>query len=113
MYDLVLQLGIFLSLGGIIYIVSRALPRINDVETNPVQLFSFAKWFSGRFPLERMDSVFASFAEKGLRRFRVGVLRVDNWLNYRINKIKSNGNGRNGLETQNSLFRQDNSETPK
>lgn len=114
MYDLILQLAVFLSLGAMIYLVSRTLPRINDVEPEISTSLSRFDSFLGKLPLEKLDAIFGGFLEKVLRRVRVGVLRFDNWLNYKINQVKetngTNGNGRNGINGQHALLQENSAE---
>ncbi|MBI2591435.1 MAG: hypothetical protein HYW34_02040 [Candidatus Brennerbacteria bacterium] len=114
MYDLILQLAVFFSLGAIIYLVSRALPRINDVEIEVKTPLARFDSFLAKLPLEKLDAIFGSFLEKALRRFRVGVLRLDNWLNYKINQVKetngTNGNGKNSFNGQHALLQENSAE---
>lgn len=113
MYDLILQLAVFLSLGAMIYLVSRALPRINDIEVEAKTPLARFDSFLAKLPLEKLDVIFGSFLEKFLRRFRVGVLRLDNWLNYKINQVKAanvNGNGKVGFSNgQHALLQEEKS----
>ena len=98
MYDLILQLAVFLSLGAMIYLVARALPRVSDVETEASTPLARFDSFLTKLPLEKLDAIFGGFLEKVLRRLRVVVLRLDNWLNSKINQVKeNNGNARNSL----------------
>lgn len=112
MYDLILQLAVFLSLGAMIYLISRALPRINDVEVEIKTPLARFDSFLAKLPLEKLDAVFGSFLEKALRRIRVGVLRLDNWLNSKLNQVKAaNGNGKNGFSNgQHALLQEEKSE---
>lgn len=111
MYDLILQLVVFLSLGAMIYLISRALPRINDVEVEIKTPLARFDSFLAKLPLEKLDAVFGSFLEKALRRVRVGVLRLDNWLNSKLNQVKAtNGNGKNGFSNgQHALLQEEKS----
>lgn len=112
MYDLILQLSVFLSLGAIIYLISRALPRVNDAEPPAKQPFSFFTWAFANLPFEKMDIMSAGFLEKILRRFRVGILKVDNWLNFKINRVKEiNGNGKNNSINKPNLFKIEDAES--
>ena len=112
MYDLILQLAVFLSLGAMIYLVARALPRVSDVETEASTPLARFDSFLTKLPLEKLDAIFGGFLEKVLRRLRVGVLRIDNWLNNKINQVKTaNGNGKNGLGNgQHALLREEKNE---
>lgn len=117
MYDLILQLAVFFSLGAMIYLVSRALPRINDIEAETSTPLARFDSFLAKLPLEKLDAVFGNFLEKALRRLRVGVLRIDNWLNNRINQVKetngTNGGGTGGFNGQHALLREEKSSPAK
>lgn len=104
MYSLILQLGIFLSLGGIIYIISRTLPRISEIETQPQKPLFLKKWLS-QLPLEKFDSFFSELFEKFLRRARVVVLKADNWVNIKIARMKERGGVKEGSEVRQNIFK--------
>ena len=104
MYSLILQLGFFLSLGGIIYVISRALPRISEVETQPQKPFFLKKWFS-QLPLEKFDAYFSEFFEKFLRRARVIMLKADNWVNIKIARMKEREGIKEGSKVKQNIFK--------
>lgn len=89
-----------------IYIISRAFPRINDVEERKLGTFPLGRWLSNNLPLERLDTALYSFLEKSLRRSRLVVMRMDNWLNSRINRVKkTNDKNGNGNGNHSALFK--------
>jgi|SRR3989338_3474631 len=103
MQDFYLQLVLFISLGTVIYVAARAVPRISEGESERKP----ARNFLTSLPLHKFDAAAASFLEKLLRKVKVLLLRVDNGVNGYLSKIRSsNGNG-NGVNGQKSLFTKD------
>lgn len=87
MYDLILQLLIFSSLGAIIFLLARALPRVSD--TGQVEhSTSFFDRLLTHLPLERVDAALDSFFEKFLRKVKILVLKLDNLINHYLGRIK-------------------------
>jgi hypothetical protein len=95
MGDLFLQLVFFGSIGALVYMASRALPRM-DEEGDTRPLF---RGVLSKLPTHKADAVLSSLTEKTLRRLKVTVLRVDNGLNHYLGRVKSNSAGR-----QKSIF---------
>lgn len=100
MTDFILQLAVFLSLGAIVYILARAIPRIEEEERT--QNLFFGR-LAAHLPVHKFDAALASFLEKNLRKMRVVLLKVDNGVSNFLGKIKTNGNGSGG-NGQKSLF---------
>ncbi len=84
---------LMVSLAAIIYVVVRTLPRIDD--GTPGNKNVFEKWLTSELP-ERFDAIFNGFLMKLLRKLKVVLLKVDNYLSGHIKKIKPEGdtNGR-------------------
>lgn len=106
MYNFFLQTIAFVSLGAIIYLFARAIPRVNDSgEENigkPSGLRSYFDRLGSRLPLSKIDAILNSFFEKFLRKSKVIVMKVDNLLNMYINKVrKVNGNGKGSNGSKN------------
>ena len=105
MYDFILQLTFMGSLGTIVYLVARAVPRISDGEAHLTPHGKFDAWL-GSLPFEQVDAFLNTSLEKTLRKTKIGVLKVDNLLTTYLNKVKSasgkNGNGNSpiGLPTE-------------
>lgn len=96
MYEFILQLAVFLSLGVIVFLMARAVPRIEEgVGTNAAS--SQPNYFDRlleRIPLNKFDSSINSFLSKILRRLKVFVLKIDNLITNHLNKLlKKNHNG--------------------
>ncbi len=81
----ILEILIFLGLGGVVYALARALPRIND------QDFQHHKnnRISWLVPyLEKADELLQIYLERFLRRLKVLVMRLDNWVSQRLVSFK-------------------------
>lgn len=96
MYDFILQLFIFGSLGTIVYLMAQGLSRLGEAETSVARSSVFDRILT-RLPLEKVDGALSVASEKGLRRLRVIVLRFDNWINAALSRVKrQNGGKQNG-----------------
>lgn len=99
MYNFILQIFIMVSLGTIVFLVARTLPRITETETvNPPK--RKINWFSS-FPFEKIDEAINAFMEKFLRRIKLILMKMDNTVSKHLNKFKKNGN--NNGNTGNGL----------
>jgi hypothetical protein len=93
MYDLLLQISLFLSIAAVLYVLVRAVPRISETGERLHPAGKFDRVL-GKLPLHQIDGHLNRFFEKTLRRLKVIILRADNTVNMRLNKIKqTNGNG--------------------
>ena len=106
MYDLILQIIVFGSLGLVIYLMARALPRISDNATAPRGPGFFDRLMA-KVPMAEIDQNINSFLAKFLRKLKVVVMKVDNFINHRLGKIsKKAGSGnteKTGDNTQQML----------
>ena len=90
MYDFLLQTIVFASLGLVIFLLARTLPRLSEeVASTEVKNHYFDR-FIKKLPLEKIDSTLNSFIGKALRRTKIVILKVDNLLNRYLNKNKKN-----------------------
>ena len=99
MYSLVLQLILFSSLGVILYLMARAMPRLDERK----EVVHASGWFDrmlSRMPLAKVDAGVNSFLEKLLRKTRVIVLKVDNLLNQYLNQVKRGSAKKNGISNE-------------
>jgi len=79
------------GLGGIVYLIARGIPRIDDtLREEPKNKIDHKidHWFS-KIPIEKFDVALSNFLEKFLRRTRIGLLRMDNFLVKHLNKVKT------------------------
>ena len=99
MYSFLLQIAFMASLGLIIYLFARAVPRIGDELPDNKPGSRFDQLISS-FPIEKFDASIGAFMEKTLRKLRLIILRLDNAIGGYLNNIKKlSGNGfRNGQE---------------
>lgn len=95
MYDFLLQIIVFLSLGFIVYLFARALPRVSD-ETLVASAgkAGVLDRLLKKLPLAKMDLAINAFWGKALRRFKIVVLKIDNLLNRYISKVKKSDSNR-------------------
>ncbi len=85
----ILQMVVMISLGAILYIFARVLPRIDDTAIQEItSRVSFHKIVGY---LEVMDEWFASLFQKFLRRVHVLILKLDNVVGEKLNRFKKNG----------------------
>lgn len=86
MFTFILDIVIVACLGFILYLFARTLPRIDDTTNLPIEARMQQHGFS--LFLERLDEWLKAFFEKFLRRMKVWVLKVDNWVSVRLNRSK-------------------------
>ncbi len=86
MYSLVLQIIVFSSLGFVIYLMARALPRVNDNVAPPRGPNFFDRWIA-KVPMAEIDQNINSFLAKFLRKLKIVVMKVDNFINHRLGKL--------------------------
>jgi hypothetical protein len=91
--DFIFDLVIVLCIGAMLYLVARVLPRINE-EKEEVLGFKTPKML---VYLEKADERFKRSKEKFLRKLRVIVLKLDNYLSNKLSKFKKNGEKNGGL----------------
>ncbi len=82
----ILDLIIFSSLAGFLYVTARVLPRINQVENDDSLKTSKLVNY-----IEKADEKLKVTAEKTFRKLRVSILKIDNYLTQRINGFKKEG----------------------
>ena len=89
MYDFALQIIAVLSGAVMIYILSRALPRVAESvgATETPFLMRVDRWFK-KLPLRKIDEWFLEFLEKFLRKIRILNLKVENAVNSGIGKLR-------------------------
>lgn len=103
MTNFILEIALMLSLGIMVYLFGRAVPRIGD-EVSP-SANKFDHWFNS-LRLEKVDVIFSNFLEKFLRKIKVVLMQMDNVTSNYLDKIRKGNlesNGRN-KEGKPSLF---------
>jgi hypothetical protein len=89
MYNFILQIAIMLSLGTMIYLMARAVPRIGD-ETSEIIIKPKSKFdqLVSSLPMEKIDAFFNNFIEKLLRKLKLLSIKLDNFSTNYLNKVK-------------------------
>lgn len=77
---------LMIAVGVMVYLIVRTLPRISDEETAPAKGV-LERWLASEFP-ERLDAAMNGFLLKFLRRAKVVVMKIDNFLNKELNRVK-------------------------
>lgn len=83
---------LMISLGTILFLVARSLPRIGEEPVGKQNMFE--RWVSSELP-EKFDTAFNNFLLKSLRKFKLVLLKADNSITQHLKKITPNGNGKN------------------
>lgn len=99
MYDFILRMAVMVGLGAMIYLVARAAPRVseetvkNEIGKEGSRLFSHQK-------IEKLDVFLSNFLEKTLRKFKLILMKLDNFTNNYLDKVKGgkSGNGQKDEE---------------
>jgi len=81
----ILQVIIMLSLGALLYLFGRALPRISEEDIRPQTALAPHRFMNF---VEKADEWFKSVFENFLRRLRVIILKLDNMITKKINSFK-------------------------
>lgn len=100
MYNFLLEMIFMSSLGIMIYLFGRALPRVNESQKNG--LVDVFRGFINKIPLEKIDSTLNKVFEKILRRIRVFILRIDNLVSSLLGRVKETHKSES--ENQATLF---------
>lgn len=103
MYDFLLQTIFFVSLGVIIYMLARAVPRVTESGETVHTTDIFDRILS-RLPLSKIDARLNLLIEKFLRRVKVWILKIDNLVNKRLKNIKSSEKNGGGKKTKIDFF---------
>ncbi len=95
MTSFILQILVFVSLGLIVYLLVKAAPRVGN-EPLPKQVNPFDKLMA-KVPMAKIDENINSFLSKFLRKSKVVIMKIDNFINHRLGKLtKKNGNNTDG-----------------
>lgn len=73
------------ALGVMLYLIVRALPRV-DEETYPAKNI-FERWLASELP-EKLDTAMNAFLLKFLRKAKVVVMKIDNYLNKELKRVR-------------------------
>lgn len=88
MPSIFLQIILMTSLGIMVYLIARAVPRINDIEKIDNGYYSKIDNFISFLKVEKIDVFFSVILEKVLRKLKFYLMKWDNILTSHIKKIK-------------------------
>lgn len=88
MYNFVVEMSMLVSLGLIVYLFARAVPRIAQNRPEDIQPLSGFDRFVNKLPLEKIDRGLHSFFEKTLRKMRIVLMKIDNYINSHLKSLK-------------------------
>ncbi len=97
MYDFILRMAIMIGLGVMIYLVARAAPRVSE-EVIRKEIDKESRLF-GHQKIEKMDVILSNFLEKMLRKFKLLLMKLDNFTNDYLDKVKE-GKSSNGQKKE-------------
>lgn len=111
MYDFSINIALIISSGVIIYLLARALPRLEDTAPAPDVAPNAFERFMRRIPLSKIDAALSGFFEKWLRKMRVMVLKAENLVSAGIRRMQS----KTSVPPPGSLFekKDDSSDKPR
>jgi hypothetical protein len=76
-----------LSLGTLVYLIARTVPRISDTaQTLPKE--NYFDRLIKKLPIEKADALASSLMEKLLRKLKVVVLKLDNLVTKHLRSLK-------------------------
>jgi hypothetical protein len=110
MFDFILQTILFISLALIIYLFARALPRVDD-SGKVIHSKSIFDRILSRLPLREIDTRINTSFEKFLRKMKIVVMKSDNLINIRLDKIKKINTKNEDSGEEPNLFKEENSDT--
>ena len=84
MLQFILTNILMISLGTILYLVARTLPRIDGEPSGKENILD--RLANSEIP-EKVDVVLNSFLEKFLRRLKIFLMKIDNFVSERLKKI--------------------------
>lgn len=77
-----------------IYILARALPRVNQTVSEGLKKDYFEEFFK-KLPLEKADAFLSFWLERGLRSLKIAVLKLDNLLTKHLQNFRNNSQNKN------------------
>lgn len=92
MFDLIPQIILFLTLGIIVGLIAKNIPKVKKFPQRqepiePLLLPSESKFFK-KIPLEQLNAKFNQLLEKLLRKMRITIMRTDAYLQRRLESLK-------------------------
>ena len=97
----ILEIVFFISLGVIVFLFIRKLPYVSDIPQKELTAEKFRKGLFGSQWVDKLDNKFVDLLSKWLRKMKLAVMRLDNYVARHIEKIRHRGSQENA--TQNIL----------
>lgn len=82
MYDLILQIVLMGSLAAVVYIVALSMPRVERAESK----FGKIREWVANLPYHHVDEAIESYKDKILRKAKIVVMKIENFINKNLNK---------------------------
>lgn len=87
MIEFIFQTAVVVSLGAVLFLLARALPRVENAETRQ-HTPDFIEKLLSRIPMDQLDSRFNGFLEKSLRKTRVVLSKADTIVKGSLERVK-------------------------
>ena len=91
------------SLGVVVYLMARALPRVTDTDEQP-NIHEHLGLLMERLPLHHVDERLNAFLYKFLRQVRVIMMKIDNRLMRALKRVKQHGESTGAPSPVQELF---------
>jgi uncharacterized protein with von Willebrand factor type A (vWA) domain len=105
MYSFILEILLMFSLGVMIYLLARTIPRIDDAQDLLVEKWIKKDKLLTFFHLQKFDLLLNSFLEKGLRRLRLWLMKIENMVSNYLKRVQEfNGTNQKSNEEKPTLF---------
>ncbi len=85
MFRFIIQTLIMAALAFMVYLMAEALPRISDEEVDAIKIKRSTRLMGY---IEKVDNVLKSFLEKFLRKSKVWLLQLNNFIEKKLSKFK-------------------------
>ncbi len=84
----ILEIVFFISLGAIVFLFVRKLPYVSDVPQKELNAGRFKDGILNSQWVDKLDSKFIDLLSKWLRKMKLAVMRLDNYVARHIENIK-------------------------
>ena len=88
MYDFLLQTIFFVSLGVVVYMLARAVPRVSE-SGEVMHVEGRLDRLLARLPLHKIDDRLNALFEKILRTLKVWIMKSENVVDDRMDRLKA------------------------
>lgn len=92
MFQFILTNIFMISLGTVLYLVSRSLPRLGEEEV-PQKQGVLERLVTSEIP-EKVDALLGTYSGKFVRKLKIYLLRLDNYLTEKLKRGNTEGNGK-------------------